>query len=67
MRARPARAIVRRVHSLSTNRRGWLTTTDLRALFKAVLHDHLEVARAAIDATVLPGTAAVRPLDLLRA
>ncbi|HSW24934.1 MAG TPA: DUF1501 domain-containing protein, partial [Burkholderiaceae bacterium] len=43
------------------------TTTDLRALFKTVLHDHLQVARAAIDATVLPGAAAVRLLDLLRA
>ena len=42
------------------------TTTDLRALFKTVLHDHMRVARAAIDATVLPGAAAVRPLDLLR-
>jgi len=43
------------------------TTTDLRALFKAVLHDHLRVARTAIDATVLPGASGVRPLDLLRA
>jgi uncharacterized protein (DUF1501 family) len=43
------------------------TTTDLRALFKAVLHDHLRVARTAIDASVLPGASGVRPLDLLRA
>jgi uncharacterized protein (DUF1501 family) len=43
------------------------TTTDLRALFKAVLHDHLRVARTAIDASVLPGATGVRPLDLLRA
>jgi uncharacterized protein (DUF1501 family) len=43
------------------------TTTDLRALFKAALHDHLRVASAAIDATVLPGAGHVRPLDLLRA
>lgn len=43
------------------------TTTDLRALFKTVLHDHMRVARSAIDATVLPGTSAMRPLDLLRA
>ena len=43
------------------------TTTDLRALFKTVLHDHMRVARTAIDATVLPGASAVRPLDLLRA
>ena len=43
------------------------TTTDLRALFKAVLHDHLRVARTTIDASVLPGASGVRPLDLLRA
>lgn len=41
-------------------------TTDLRALFKAALHDHLRVARATLDAEVLPGAAAVKPLDLLR-
>ncbi|HEU5293628.1 MAG TPA: DUF1501 domain-containing protein [Burkholderiaceae bacterium] len=43
------------------------TTTDLRALFKTVLHDHLHIARTTIDASVLPGAAGVRPLDLLRA
>jgi len=43
------------------------TTTDLRAVFKTVLHDHLRIARATIDASVLPGAAAVRTLDLLRA
>lgn len=43
------------------------TTTDLRALFKTVLVDHLRVANAAIDAGVLPGASAVRTLDLLRA
>ncbi len=43
------------------------TSTDLRALFKAVLHDHLRLARTAIDASVLPGASGVRPLDLLRA
>jgi uncharacterized protein (DUF1501 family) len=43
------------------------TTTDLRALFKTVLLDHLRVSRTAIDASVLPGASAVRPLDLLRA
>ena len=42
------------------------TTTDLRALFKTVLADHLRVARSAIDTTVLPSATAVRPLDLLR-
>jgi uncharacterized protein (DUF1501 family) len=42
-------------------------TTDLRALLRSVLHDHLRVARSALDDTVLPGTAALKPLDLLRA
>jgi len=42
------------------------TTTDLRALFKTVLADHLRVAHSALDTTVLPGATAVRPLDLLR-
>jgi uncharacterized protein (DUF1501 family) len=41
-------------------------TTDLRAVFKSVLHDHLHVARSALDGTVLPGTSALKPLDLLR-
>jgi uncharacterized protein (DUF1501 family) len=41
-------------------------TTDLRALIKGVLHDHLRVARSAIDGSVLPGASSVRPLDLLR-
>jgi uncharacterized protein (DUF1501 family) len=41
-------------------------TTDLRAVFKSVLHDHLRVARSALDGMVLPGTSALRPLDLLR-
>jgi uncharacterized protein (DUF1501 family) len=42
-------------------------TTDLRALFKGVLHDHLRVARSALDGSVLPGAAGVKPLDFLRA
>jgi uncharacterized protein (DUF1501 family) len=41
-------------------------TTDLRALFKTVLIDHLRVAATAIDTTVLPGSSGVRSLDLLR-
>lgn len=41
-------------------------TTDLRALFKGVLHDHLQVASAVLEREVFPGSAAVRPLDLLR-
>jgi uncharacterized protein (DUF1501 family) len=39
-------------------------TTDLRALFKSVLLEHLRVGRARIDADVLPGSADVRPLDV---
>jgi uncharacterized protein (DUF1501 family) len=42
------------------------TTTDLRALFKAVLQDHLLIARTAIDGEVFPGTNGVKPLELLR-
>ncbi|MFN0182410.1 MAG: DUF1501 domain-containing protein [Aquabacterium sp.] len=42
-------------------------TTDLRAVFKGVLHDHLRVPLAALDRDVLPDSAAVRPLSLLRA
>jgi uncharacterized protein (DUF1501 family) len=41
-------------------------TTDLRAVFRSVLHDHLRVARGALDGTVLPGTEALKPLNLLR-
>jgi uncharacterized protein (DUF1501 family) len=42
-------------------------TTDLRALLKGVLHDHLRVARSALDASVLPGATKVPTLELLRA
>jgi uncharacterized protein (DUF1501 family) len=41
-------------------------TTDLRAVFRGVLHDHLRVARQALDTTVLPGTSALEPIDLLK-
>ncbi len=40
-------------------------TTDLRAALRPLLADHLGVSRAALDHTVLPGSAAIRPLDLL--
>ena len=40
-------------------------TTDLRAALRPLLHDHLGVSRAALDDSVLPGSAAIRPLDLL--
>ncbi len=43
-------------------------TRDLRAIMKGVLHDHLQVPAAALDAQVFPGSGAVRPLDgLIRA
>ena len=41
-------------------------TTDLRAVVRTVLGEHLRVPRAALDASVLPGSAGLRPLDLLR-
>jgi uncharacterized protein (DUF1501 family) len=40
-------------------------TTDLRALFKGVLGEHLRVSRRTLDETVFPGSATVAPLDLL--
>jgi uncharacterized protein (DUF1501 family) len=41
-------------------------TTDLRAVLRVVLGEHLRVPRAALDATVLPGSAGLARLDLLR-
>jgi len=41
-------------------------TTDLRSLIRPLLEQHLRVPRATIDRTVLPGSAALRSLDLLR-
>lgn len=41
-------------------------TTDLRAVFKGVLADHLRVPRAALDRDVFPAADGVRPLALLR-
>ena len=41
-------------------------TTDLRAALRPLLADHLRVATAALDATVLPGSAGIKGLDLLR-
>ena len=42
-------------------------TTDLRAAVRSLLGDHLKVARSALDQSVLPGSAALPRLDLLRA
>ena len=43
------------------------TTTDLRAVMRSLLADHLHIARAALDRSVLPGSAALPALELLRA
>lgn len=40
-------------------------TTDLRAAMRPLLAEHLQVARRAIDDTVLPGSAGAASLDLL--
>ena len=42
-------------------------TTDLRAALRPLLADHLHVPTALLDSSVLPGSAALRPLNLLRA
>ena len=42
-------------------------TTDLRAALRPILLQHLQVPRAALDATVLPGSAGLPALDLLHA
>lgn len=42
-------------------------TTELHAVLRELLADHLQVSRAALDTVVLPGSAAAAPrLDLLR-
>ena len=33
---------------------------------RTLLHDHLQVARGTLDSTVLPGSAGLARLDLLR-
>ncbi len=42
-------------------------TTDLRAVLKGVLADHLQIATRSLDNEVFPGSEKVRPLALLRA
>jgi uncharacterized protein (DUF1501 family) len=42
-------------------------TTDLRALLKGVLADHLQVASHTLESDIFPGSKGVRPLSLLRA
>ena len=41
-------------------------TTDLRAAIRPILADHLQVPRTALNGLVLPGSANVASLDLLR-
>ena len=41
-------------------------TTDLRSVLRPLLADHLQVPRSALDRDVLPGSAALPSLDLLR-
>jgi uncharacterized protein (DUF1501 family) len=41
-------------------------TTDLRAVMRGVLGDHLQVPRSVLDSTALPGSSNLPRLDLLR-
>jgi uncharacterized protein (DUF1501 family) len=41
-------------------------TTDLRAVWRNILGQHLQVTQAALDTNVLPGSATLPRLDLLR-
>jgi uncharacterized protein (DUF1501 family) len=41
-------------------------TTDLRAVFKGVLHDHLRISQATLEREVFPGSAGLRAVGLLR-
>lgn len=41
-------------------------TTDLRAVMRSLLHDHLQIATAALDKDVFPGSAALKTPDLIR-
>jgi uncharacterized protein (DUF1501 family) len=41
-------------------------TTDLRAAIRPILADHLRISRARLDNEVLPGSAGIKSLDLLR-
>ena len=43
------------------------TTTDLRAVLRSVLADHLRIASGALDTTVFPGSAGAAKLALLKA
>ena len=51
----------------ATSRPNSLATTDLRAVLKGVLGDHLQVPARVLERDVFPDSASVRPLALLRA
>jgi len=40
-------------------------TTDLRALLRHVLHDHLQLASTTLDRDIFPGSAGLKSLDLI--
>lgn len=42
-------------------------TTDLRALLKSVLSDHLRIATRTLDTEVFPGSGSLKPVALLKA
>jgi uncharacterized protein (DUF1501 family) len=42
-------------------------TTDLRAVLKSLLSDHLQVATQALNGEVFPGSASLKPVALLKA
>ena len=41
-------------------------TTDIRAALRGILAEHLQVSRAALDTLVLPGSAGLKALELVR-
>ena len=47
-------------------RRDLRTTLDLRSALRTVLHQHLQLPRAALDSTILPGSAGLPMPELLR-
>ena len=42
-------------------------TTDMRALFKGLLRDHLGVSEAALETRVFPDSRGIKPLEKLTA
>jgi uncharacterized protein (DUF1501 family) len=46
--------------------RDLMPTTDIRAVFKGVLADHLRLSTATLDREVFPDSAAIKPMSLLK-